>query len=1129
MREPGELMPNSGAVFIFGKSKIAENIPGKFWFKNDVAVHLSCGDEHSAVVTGNNKLYVFGSNNWGQLGLGSKSAVSKPTCVKALKPEKVKLAACGRNHTLVSTEGGNVYATGGNDEGQLGLGDTEERTTFHRVSFFTSQHKIKQLSAGSNTSAALTEDGRLFMWGDNSEGQIGLPNILNACVPHQVTIGKPVSWISCGYYHSAFVTTDGELYIFGESENGKLGLPNELLSNHRIPQLVPEIPEKVIQVACGGEHSVVLTEDAVYTFGLGQFGQLGLGTLLFETSEPKVVENIGNKTISYISCGENHAALLTDNGLMYTFGDGRHGKLGLGLENFTNQFTPTLCCNFLKFVVKLVACGGCHMVVFAAPRPGVAEEIEFDEINDTCLSFLPFGNLTSGNNVLQRTLSARMRRRERERSPDSIPLIRTLPPVEGTLDLSASFSHNSLFPCCSENDRLERILPEEDLMQPEEPDNFQDEMTKEAEIDNFSTIGSLGESTDILNMTHMMSQNSDEKSLKLSPVPKQKKQQTIGNLMQCTALTENDNSDECEEMSEMKEGKACKQHVSQDIPEEKEGAEDSRGNGIEEQEVKANEENVKVRGRRKEVTEILSDDLTDKAEVSEGKAKSGGEAEDGPEGRGDGTSEEESSATEHWQGEEKTEKGEKDKGRGEIEKPGEGEKDLTDKEEWEKRDGEEQEQKEREQGHQEERNQEMEEGEGEEEHEEGEEEEGDREEEEEEEEEAAEGKEEGEGEEVEGEGEKEEGEEEEGERGKEERGGKEEKGKEEGDQGEGEEEETEGGREEKEEGGKVEEGEGEGEQEEGGEEEGEGEGEEEEEEREGEGEDEGKEGEEEGEEGEGEGEEEGEEEGKGENEGEEGEGEGEEEGENEGEEGEGENEEGEEGEGEGEEGEEGEGEGEEGEEGEGEEEWKEGEGEEEGEEGEGEEGEGEEEGEEGEGEGEEEEGEAEGEEEEGEEGEGEVEGEEEEREGGEEGEGEEEEGEGEEEGEEEEGEEGEGEGEEEEGEEEGEEREKEGEQEENRRNREEEEEEEGNYQETGEEENERQVEGEGYKKVSKIKASVKYGKHKTYQKKSITNTQGKGKEPRSKTPVESKQLLENRPPGSKKFWNNVLPHYLELK
>ncbi|XP_054532954.1 X-linked retinitis pigmentosa GTPase regulator isoform X7 [Pan troglodytes] len=523
MREPEELMPDSGAVFTFGKSKFAENNPGKFWFKNDVPVHLSCGDEHSAVVTGNNKLYMFGSNNWGQLGLGSKSAVSKPTCVKALKPEKVKLAACGRNHTLVSTEGGNVYATGGNNEGQLGLGDTEERNTFHVISFFTSEHKIKQLSAGSNTSAALTEDGRLFMWGDNSEGQIGLKNVSNVCVPQQVTIGKPVSWISCGYYHSAFVT-NGELYVFGEPENGKLGLPNQLLGNHRTPQLVSEIPEKVIQVACGGEHTVVLTENAVYTFGLGQFGQLGLGTFLFETSEPKVIENIRDQTISYISCGENHTALITDIGLMYTFGDGRHGKLGLGLENFTNHFIPTLCSNFLRFIVKLVACGGCHMVIFAAPHRGVAKEIEFDEINDTCLSvatFLPYSSLTSGN-VLQRTLSARMRRRERERSPDCFSMKRTLPPIEGTFGLSACFPPNSVFPRCSERNLQESVLSEQDLMQPEEPDYLLDEMTKEAEIDNSSTVESLGETTDILNMTHIMSLNSNEKSLKLSPVQKQK-------------------------------------------------------------------------------------------------------------------------------------------------------------------------------------------------------------------------------------------------------------------------------------------------------------------------------------------------------------------------------------------------------------------------------------------------------------------------------------------------------------------------------------------------------------------------------------------------------------------------------
>uniref|UniRef100_A0A8D2DGP2 X-linked retinitis pigmentosa GTPase regulator n=1 Tax=Sciurus vulgaris TaxID=55149 RepID=A0A8D2DGP2_SCIVU len=589
MGEPEILVPDSGAVFTFGKTKFAENMPSKFWFKHDIPTYLSCGDEHTAIVTGNNKLYMFGSNNWGQLGLGSKSTINKPTCVKALKPEKVKLAACGRNHTLVSTEGGSVYAAGGNNEGQLGLGDTEERNTFHRISFFTSQHNIKQLSAGSNTSAALTEDGILFMWGDNSEGQIGLKNMNNVCVPHQVTIGKPISWISCGYYHSAFVTTDGELYTFGEPENGKLGLPSQMLINHRIPQLVAKIPEKVIQVACGGGHTVVLTEKTVYTFGLGQFGQLGLGTFLFETSEPKVIANIKDQRVSYIACGENHTALITDVGLMYTFGDGRHGKLGLGLENFTNQFFPTLCSNFLRFTVHL------------------------------------------------------------EKSPDSIHMVRTLPPLEEPL--RTYFSSSSI-----PFNLPEDYLPEKstsDIMEPLDPDLSQDNVTKEKETENSSAADSesLGETTDILNMTHMMSLSSNDKSLTFSPIQKQKKQEAVEKLIQHAACTENDddsNEYEYEEVSKMKEGKACKKQVVQgifmmqaaetmetfsdeevEIPEEQEGAEDSEGSGIEEQVVEAHKENVEVEGETKEEeAETLSDDFSDRAENEESSETEEAEPED---------------------------------------------------------------------------------------------------------------------------------------------------------------------------------------------------------------------------------------------------------------------------------------------------------------------------------------------------------------------------------------------------------------------------------------------------------------------------------------------------------------------
>ncbi|XP_041891166.1 X-linked retinitis pigmentosa GTPase regulator [Corvus kubaryi] len=520
-------VPESGAVFTFGKSKFAEDIPSKFWFKNDKPVLISCGDEHTAVITGKGKLYMFGSNDWGQLGLGSKNTVSKPTCVKALKPEKPKLAVCGRNHTLVYTEKGNVYAAGGNSEGQLGLGDTEERTTFHLIRFFTNRHKIKQLSAGSYTSAAVTEDGQLFVWGDNSEGQIGLANEAFVSVPCKVDIGKPVSSVSCGYYHSALITGDGELYTFGEPANGKLGLLPEQLKNNRVPQPVLGIIEKVNKVACGGEHTVVLTETDVYTFGLGQYGQLGHGTFVFESSVPKSVKHLKRHKICNIACGENHTAVIAENGLMFTFGDGRHGKLGFGEESFTNLFDPTLCYNFLKFTVLSVACGGCHMLVFAAPRPKGSEVILEDLYEPHLTATIP---KTSGDFVLANTLqlsAARIRRRERERSPEQfVRMAQTLPPM-GESFLKSSLpvtSNTSPFWFFATSHPKSESLRDGDH---EKENNHQKEkpgkVSAEQDSDNENIDRNLGDTTDILNMTHAMKLSPGDRSLKLSPLQKQKK------------------------------------------------------------------------------------------------------------------------------------------------------------------------------------------------------------------------------------------------------------------------------------------------------------------------------------------------------------------------------------------------------------------------------------------------------------------------------------------------------------------------------------------------------------------------------------------------------------------------------
>ncbi|NXI76996.1 RPGR regulator, partial [Rhipidura dahli] len=645
----------SGAVFTFGKSKFAEDIPSKFWFKNDKPVLISCGDEHTAIITGKGKLYMFGSNDWGQLGLGSKNTVSKPTCVKALKPEKPKLAVCGRNHTLVYTEKGNVYAAGGNNEGQLGLGDTEERTTFHLISFFTNQHKIKQLSAGSYTSAAVTEDGQLFVWGDNSEGQIGLANETFVSVPCKVDIGKPVSSVSCGYYHSALITGDGELYTFGESANGKLGLLPEQLKNNRVPQPVLGIMEKVNKVACGGEHTVVLTETDVYTFGLGQYGQLGHGTFVFESSVPKSVKRLKRHKIRNIACGENHTAVIAENGLMFTFGDGRHGKLGFGEESFTNLFDPTLCYNFLKFTVLSVACGGCHMLVFAAPRPKGSEVILEDLYEPRLTATIP---KTSGDFVLANTLqlsAARIRRRERERSPEQfVRMAQTLPPMgerflKSSLPVTSNTSPFSFF--ATSRPKSESLShgdhEKENIHQKYKPG----EVPAEQDSDNENIDRNLGDTTDILNMTHAMKLNPRDRSLKLSPLQKQKVLQQDGKdqgdeqdrLMEEEEMVSEGENEDMEEKYEKEEGteKEKEEQVKSDGRDEsKEEGEDREGE--EEKEVEAEEEGEdEIEDEEEKERENEKDKEGEEKELGESLAEREEEVEEEEEGEDEIEDEEE--------------------------------------------------------------------------------------------------------------------------------------------------------------------------------------------------------------------------------------------------------------------------------------------------------------------------------------------------------------------------------------------------------------------------------------------------------------------------------------------------------
>ncbi|XP_033229354.1 X-linked retinitis pigmentosa GTPase regulator-like isoform X2 [Belonocnema kinseyi] len=408
-----ENIPETGAVFTIGRSRFADNVASHFFIRKDPVISVACGDEHSAVICQSGRLFVFGSNDWGQLGLGHKNHVSKPSCVKILKPDKVTHAACGRTHTLICTGGQKLFACGSDQEGQLGrgsnaVGDSSSSPVMVHDCGLAGP-KVVQLCAGSQHSMALTADGSVLVWGSNLEGQLGLPGtsgLVNK--PTKVQIPENIKQISAGYYHSAFLTESGFVYICGESESGKLGIDVKFSTQAAPKQIM--LSKSATKIACGGHHTLILTEDGcIYCMGSNSNGQLGLGTNVTEVQTPNLLplDVLKNEVISKISCGESHSAFLTNSGKIYTCGDGRHGKLGLE-ENENNVHELTFATRYQELFVTNVSCGGCHTILVGRRRDSGNRESETIQTDHSSQKKnplpplkVPVNRLPTGNHVEQ--------------------------------------------------------------------------------------------------------------------------------------------------------------------------------------------------------------------------------------------------------------------------------------------------------------------------------------------------------------------------------------------------------------------------------------------------------------------------------------------------------------------------------------------------------------------------------------------------------------------------------------------------------------------------------------------------------------------------------------------------------
>ncbi|GMI70702.1 SENSITIVE TO ABA 1 [Hibiscus trionum] len=218
------------------------------------------------------------------------------------------------------------------------------------------------------------QEQQLWSWGAGTDGQLGsvrlqdehLPQLLN--LPSLSSAGS-VSMLACGGAHVVALTSGGKVLTWGRGNSGQLGhgdMANSLLT----PKLVMSLESYFItQVSAGWSHSgFVSDEGCIFTCGDGSFGQLGHGDYRSHCSPVKVSFFV-NKNVEQIACGMRHSLVLSkesSGNLLYGFGSGKRGQLAISIDRIKSVNTPEIIRGFDGVQIITIAANGDHSAALSA-------------------------------------------------------------------------------------------------------------------------------------------------------------------------------------------------------------------------------------------------------------------------------------------------------------------------------------------------------------------------------------------------------------------------------------------------------------------------------------------------------------------------------------------------------------------------------------------------------------------------------------------------------------------------------------------------------------------------------------------------------------------------------------------
>ena len=263
-------------------------------------VALAAGDEHTCALHADGTVQCWGSNDFGQLG--NEEVASSSTPVPAVLPADAHIVAiaAGGFHTCAVARDHRVFCWGYNGWGSLGIGDQPTQPVPALVTLGPTDAVATDVAAGGFTSCVLLSNGRAQCWGRNQYGEVGDGTRILRNVPTLVTGIVDALDIDAGDNHVCVLRAIGRMQCWGRNPDARAGDPTM---------------ENVVEVSAGAAHTCARTTvGALRCWGNNTYGQL--------------TPNNIDADVARVSAGGTHTCVVSAAGAVVCWGDSSLGQLG---------------------------------------------------------------------------------------------------------------------------------------------------------------------------------------------------------------------------------------------------------------------------------------------------------------------------------------------------------------------------------------------------------------------------------------------------------------------------------------------------------------------------------------------------------------------------------------------------------------------------------------------------------------------------------------------------------------------------------------------------------------------------------------------------------------------------------